>query len=59
MEIKQIDALVRQVSWDSVIEIECPNCETTILAEPDRLDLYCQDCKMIVMQNPLIESGFI
>ena len=59
MEIKQIDAPVRQVSWDSVIEIECPNCETTIVAEPDATDLYCRDCKMIVMQNPLTEFGSI
>jgi len=59
MKNEIIEALANQACWDSVIEIECPNCETTILAEPDRLDLYCQDCKMIVMQNPLIESGFI
>ena len=58
MEIKQIDAPVRQVSWDRVIEIECPNCETSILAESDATDLYCQNCKMIVIQNPLTESGF-
>ena len=59
MEIKQIDAPVRQVSWDRVIEIECPNCEATIVAEPDATDMYCQDCKMIVMQNPLTEFGSI
>jgi len=55
----QIDTLIEQACSDCVIEIKCPNCETTILAEPDASDLYCQECKMIVMQNPLIKFGFI
>jgi len=59
MEKGQIDTLIEQACSDSVIEIKCPNCETTIVAEPDANDLYCQECKMIVMQNPLIKIGFI
>ncbi len=56
MKKGQSEALIEQAFSDSVIEIECPNCETTIIVEPDATDLYCQDCKMIVMQNPLTES---
>ena len=59
MEKEHIEASIEQGCCDSVIEIECPVCEAAIVAEPDATDLYCQDCKMIVMQNPLIEFGFI
>ncbi len=59
MKKVQIETLIEQACNDSVIEIECPNCETTIITEPDATDLYCQECKMIVMQNPLTALGFI
>ncbi len=59
MEKEQIETLIEQASCDSVIEIECPVCEAAIVAEPDATDLYCQDCKLIVMQNPLPELGLI
>ena len=59
MEKEQIEALAKQACWDSVIEIECPVCETVIVTEPDATDLYCQECKMIVMQNPLTALGLI
>ena len=59
MKKEQIETLIEQACNDSVIEIECPVCEAAIVSDPDAADLYCQDCKMIVMQNPLTESGFI
>ncbi len=59
MKKNQIETLIEQVCCDSVIEIECPVCEASIVAEPDATDLYCQDCKMIVMQNPLTKLGLI
>ena len=59
MEKEKIEALAKQACWDSVIEIECPVCETVIVAEPDADDLFCVECKMIVMQNPLTALGFI
>ncbi len=59
MEKEQIEALARPTCCESVIEIECPNCETMITAEPDATDLYCQECKMLVMQDPLTALGFI
>ena len=45
----------------------CPFCgmltdeyaHLAIVVEPDATDLYCQDCKMIVMQNPLTMLGLI
>ncbi len=59
MEIKQIETQAIQAIWDSVIEIECPNCETTIIAEPNATAIYCEECKCIVLQNPLTEPGLI
>jgi len=59
MEKEQIEASIGQAYCDSVIEIKCPACEATIVAESDVTDLYCLDCKMIVMQNPLTEFGSI
>ena len=53
MKKEQVETLIEQACNDSVIEIQCPNCETIIIAEPDATDLYCQECKMIVLQNPL------
>jgi len=55
----QLDALIRQASWDSVIEIECPECGDIITAEPDAEELYCGQCEKVVMKNPLVELGLI
>jgi len=49
----------KQAGWDSVMEFECPKCGGEIVAEPDATDLYCEECKMIVIQNPLTALGFI
>jgi hypothetical protein len=38
----ELEALLRQASWDGVIEIECPRCGALITAEPDAEELYCE-----------------
>jgi len=50
---------VGQACCDSILEIECPECGAAIATEHDTIDLYCDECKRIVMQNPLIELGLI
>ena len=55
----KIEKLANYACWDSAIEIKCPICNEVITAEPDTTDLYCEECKRIVMQNPLTEQGFI
>ena len=59
MNAKQVEVLLEQVCCEGVLELECPLCETTITTEPDATDLYCDECKQIVMQNPLTALGFI
>ena len=59
MDIKQIDTLVRQACWDGIIEIECLDCGALITAEPDAIDLYCQECERVTMKNPLTQLGLI
>ena len=59
MNMQQIEELLSQACVEGVIEIECKECGTTMIAEVDATDLYCQECKRIVMQNPLTEMGFI
>ena len=51
--------LLEQACRDCILEIECPICEATIIVEPDATDLYCEECKRIVMQNPLTELALI
>ena len=51
MDFDQIIALAEQDGSDSILEIECKECGTTIIAEPDSADLYCKECKMIIMQT--------
>jgi len=50
---------MEQACRDCILEIECPVCGGTIVTEPDATDLYCEECKQIVMQNPLTEAGLI
>ena len=59
MNMKQLEDLLRQACHDCILEIECPQCSATIVTEPDATDLYCEECKQIVMQNPLTEAGLI
>jgi len=59
MNHSEVINLIEQALDDSILEFECPNCGTGITSEPDATGLYCVECKMIVMQNPLIESGLI
>ena len=59
MESKKILDLLEQVCEEGILEIDCPICGVTIVTEPDATDLYCGECKQIVMQNPLTEAGLI
>jgi len=59
MESDKVLELMEQADRDSILEIECPACGAGIVTEPDSTDLYCDECKRIVMQNPLTELGLI
>jgi hypothetical protein len=59
MEFNKVLELMEQACRDCILEIECPVCGGTIETEPDATDLYCEECKQIVMQNPLTEAGLI
>ena len=57
--MEQIEELARQACWDGIIEVECPICSAIITAEPDVIDLYCEECEKVTMKNPLTHLGFI
>lgn len=59
MEHHEVSDLVEQDLDDSIMKFECPNCGAEITSEADAHDLYCNECKMIVMQNSLTNLGFI
>ena len=59
MNIKQLESLARQACWDGIIEIECPSCGAIIIAEPDAVEIYCEECEKVTGKNPLTELGFI
>ena len=59
MEFNKVLELMEQACQDCILEIECPLCGASITTEPDATDLYCEECKQIVMQNPLTEAGLI
>ena len=57
MEFDKILNLPEQAFDESILEFECPVCGASITCGPDGKDLYCDECKMIVMQNPLSVMG--
>ena len=59
MEYDKALNLLEQSFNDSILEFECPKCGAGIVSESDTTDLYCDECKMIVMQNPLTAMGLI
>jgi len=59
MDFDTVMDLMEQACRDSVLDIECPVCGATIIAEPDAEDLYCLECEEVTGQNPLTELGFI
>ena len=59
MKFNKVLQLMEQTCRDCILEIECPVCGGIMLTEPDATDLYCEECKQIVMQNPLTEAGLI
>lgn len=59
MNMEQIKELVRQACVEGILDIECPVCEATIIAEPDATDLYCLECERVTGKNPLTGLGFI
>lgn len=56
---EKVAKFLEQVGQDCILEIECPICAETIIAESDAADLYCDKCKRIVMQKPLTGLGLI
>jgi len=54
-----VEALIRQATFDGIIEVECPVCGSLIRAEPDAKGFHCEACEKIVMRNPMIEFGLI
>ena len=44
MKKKLVEALMKQASLDSVIEVECPKCGAPMTAEPDAREFYCEEC---------------
>ena len=57
MEFDENVETMEQSVPDSVLEIECPECGATLVAEPDTGDLYCDECMRIVMQDPITGAG--
>jgi len=57
MESDKVLNLPEQAFDDGILEFECPKCGAGIVSELDVEDLYCDECKMIVMQNPLTAMG--
>lgn len=40
------------------IEVTCPTCKTLILAESNETEIYCGECKCIVMQLLICTKDF-
>ena len=60
MDMKALEALLEQAVMDSVIEVECPECQSTIRCEPDATESYCYGCEKVVSDiNPLVKMGLI
>ena len=53
MDDMSVFDFIEQAIFEGVLVIKCPNCDGDIIAEPDTKDIFCEQCKMIVMQNPL------
>ena len=57
---KDIMELMEQAVMDSIIELDCPECGSTLRCEPDAQRSYCYDCgKVVPTNNPLIAMGLI
>jgi hypothetical protein len=35
------------------VEVVCPTCNILILAESNETEIYCHECKCIIMQLPI------
>ena len=61
----QVDKICIAQRWKSYvpvssIEIECPGCKRTIMADSDSSEVQCNNCKIIVLQrhfNPTENQG--
>jgi hypothetical protein len=57
---EDIENLLRQAVMDDVLELDCPECGSTLRCEPDAQKSYCHDCSKVVdTNNPLIAMGLI
>ena len=60
MDTRELEALMEKAVMDSVIEVECPICNSTIRCEPDATESYCYGCDKVVPDiNPLVKLGLI
>jgi len=59
MQFNKVLQLMEQACRDCTLGIVCPVCGGAIVTKPDATDLYCEECKQILMQNPLTEAGLI
>jgi phage FluMu protein Com len=57
--MQDIMKLLEQASYDSVVDIECPQCGAMCRIEPDAENIYCHDCGKETGRNPLVELGYI
>jgi len=56
----EIEILLRQAVMDDILELNCPECKSTLRCEPDAQKSYCHDCgKIVNANNPLIALGLI
>lgn len=42
------------ISNESILESHCPICGNHIMSKTDAIDVYCSECKSIVIQSPLV-----
>lgn len=56
----ELEDLMHQALFDSVIEVDCPECGGTIRCEPDATESYCYGCDAVISDiNPLVKLGLI
>jgi len=42
-----------QAIGTDTVEAVCPNCNTVIATKSDKSEIYCNECKCVVMQLPI------
>jgi hypothetical protein len=42
----------------SAVEAVCPTCNSSIAAESDETEIYCEECKCVIFQLPIYTKEF-